>query len=187
MNTISKKVYQDIGVKWGLIIGLGMGIFTNLFSVINPGLLFNPIFSLSILVINFAAFIILLVMVGKNARAITGSITVNQAFITLFITVLVHVAVTSFLYYGTELVMKEKKEAKMIELKQKMIDDMEEKGIDDEQIEKSIAMMDKFSDKSPLMIVLGVLLRLLVDLAIAYIVASSIKRAPSVEVVQETT
>jgi hypothetical protein len=181
----SNKQYIDHGIKWGLIMGLALGVFTNIISIVNFDLMLNPFVSYSIVIINFVVFLLLLRMIGKTARAFTGFITVNQAFTTMLVAVLVHVATTSVIYYGVEALTKEKKEARMIEIKKKMVDDMEAKGMDDEQIEKSMAMMDKFTGASSTMMILGFVLRLIIDLAIAYIIASMIKRLPPVDSIQE--
>jgi hypothetical protein len=182
----NNKPYIDFGIKWGLIIGLILAVFTNILWFVNIDWMFNPIISSSIALINLVVFILLLVMVGKKARALTNYITVKQAFTTLLTVVLVHIAISAVFSYGIDAVTKEAKEAKLIEMKQKMVDDLEAKGVDEEQIEKSVAMMDKFSGKSSFMLILGVLLRTVIDIVIAYIIASTIKRLPPAEAVQET-
>jgi hypothetical protein len=175
---MNRKTYIDHGVKWGIIMGLIIAVIRNSVWLIDSDSAMGDsatgkvIWWVSILV-----FIGLVVYIGIKARAITGYITANNAFMALFMAVLVHgvvnVAISSTLIYMN----KDKVESKIAERREEMITKWEESGMSDEKVEESIGWFDKFSN--PLLAtLLAFVAGLAINTIIALIIAQIIKRPP---------
>lgn len=175
---MNRKTYIDHGVKWGIIMGLVLAVIKNaVWFIDSDAAMGESIFGKIIWWSSILIFIAFVVYIGTKARAITGYITANNAFMALFMAVLVHGVLnfavsTTLIYLNRDTV-----ESKMAERREEMIIKWEEQGMSDEKIEQSLVWFDKFSN--PMLATLFVFVGgLAINTIIALIIAHIIKRPP---------
>ena len=175
---MNRKTYIDHGVKWGIIMGLTIAVIRNsIWLIDSDAAMGDSIFGKIIWWASILIFLTFIVYIGIKARAITGYITANNAFMALFMAVLVHgvvnLAISTTLIY----VNKDKVETKIAERREEMIIKWEESGMSDEKIEDSLVWFDKFSNPM-LATIIAFAAGLAINTIIALIIAQIVKRPP---------